>query len=576
MLFYDFEVFKHDWLVVIKDTTTEKTHTIVNDSDKLIKFYERHTDDIWIGYNSKHYDQYILKSIILGFSPQEMSNYIIEKGEPGWKFSKLISNVKLFNYDCMINPAYSLKQLEGFMGHDIRETTVPFDIPRKLTPEELEEVIFYCNHDVEQTMEVFIQQYSEFESVMLLIMAFNLPLNLIGKTQTQLAAMILEAKQQSHDDEFDLKIADTIKLHKYKHILDWYKDKRNLSYDKKLHIDVAGVPHIFAWGGLHGAVTNYMGEGVFINSDVGSFYPALMIEYDLLSRNVKDKKKYKQIRDKRLVFKAEKNPLQLPYKLVLNKTYGASKDKNNPLYDPRQANNVCVNGQLMLLDLIEHVESAIPGVELIQSNTDGVMFKLPNKDDIPKYMEVCNEWSKRTRMELEHDHIKKVIQKDVNNYMVVMEDGTVKSKGAYVKKLNPLDYDLPIINKAVREFFINNTPVEETINNCNELKEFQKIVKISSKFDGAFHNDKQLKQKVFRVFASRSRHDGALFKLKMMNPFKIANTSERCFIVNEDVTGVAVPRKLDRKWYIELANKRIYQFLGNDKKDRIRKIRGIV
>ena len=95
----------------------------------------------------------------------------------------------------------------------------------------------------------------------------------------------------------------------------------------KLKIEVAGVEHIFAWGGLHGALKNYIGEGIYINSDVGSYYPALMIEYGFLSRNVMNPADYKKIRDMRLVFKAEKNPLQLPYKIVLNSTYGASKDK---------------------------------------------------------------------------------------------------------------------------------------------------------------------------------------------------------------------------------------------------------
>ncbi|MBY6860764.1 hypothetical protein [Clostridium botulinum] len=559
MLFYDFEVFKHDWLVVIKDTTTEKTHVIVNDRDKLISFYNENINNIWIGYNSKHYDQWILKGLILGFDPKEINDFIIVSKEPGYKFSYLMNKVKLFNYDTMVNPLYSLKQLEGFMGNDIRETTVAFDIDRKLTDHELQEVIFYCNHDVEQTMEVFLHQYREFESHMSLITAFDLPLNYINKTKAQLSAVILEAKKVTRDDEFDITLVDTINITKYKNIVDWYKNPENLNYDKQLTIDVAGVSHIFAWGGLHGAKKNYIDEGIFINSDVGSYYPALMIEYDFLSRNVKNPEKYREIRDKRLVFKAEKNPLQQPYKIVLNSTYGASKDKYNPLYDPRQANNVCINGQLLLLDLIEHLE---PYFELVQSNTDGVMFKLKSKADIPKYKAICIEWEQRTRMTLEHDHIRKVIQKDVNNYMIVMDNGKIKSKGSYVKELNPIDYDLPIVNKAVKEYFINGTAPYDTVSCCTDIKEFQKIVKISSKFASAYHNDKELDGKVFRVFASRSSRDKSIYKIKNMNPFKIANTPERCFIVNADVNSLEIPRKLNKTWYISMAEKRINDYIG--------------
>jgi DNA polymerase elongation subunit (family B) len=87
--------------------------------------------------------------------------------------------------------------------------------------------------------------------------------------------------------------------------------------------------------------------------DVDSYYPALMIEYNFLSRNVLNPAKFKEIRDYRLVLKKNKDPRQLPYKIVLNGTYGAMKDKFNNLYDPKNANNVCVNGQLLLLDLIE-------------------------------------------------------------------------------------------------------------------------------------------------------------------------------------------------------------------------------
>lgn len=557
MLFYDFEVFEYDWLVVICDTDTEKTHVIVNNRDKLKWIYEKNVNNIWIGYNSKHYDQWILKGLLLDFNPKAINDFIIVEKQAGYKYSNMMNKVKLINYDCMVNPSFSLKQLEGFMGNDIRETTVRFDIDRKLTDKELEEVIFYCKHDVDQTMEVFLQQYSEFESHMSLITAFKLPLSYINKTKAQLSAIILKANKKVYNDEFDITIVDTLNIKKYKHIVDWYKDKNNLDYDKKLKIDVAGVEHIFAWGGLHGAKANYIGEGIYINSDVGSFYPALMIEYDFLSRNVENPMDYKKIRDMRLVFKAEKNPLQQPYKIVLNSTYGASKDKYNPLYDPLQANNVCINGQLMLLDLIEHLE---PHFELIQSNTDGVMFKLESKADIPLYMKICAAWSKRTRMSLEHDHIKKVIQKDVNNYIVVMEDGEVKSKGAFVKKLNPLDYDLPIINKAVKEYFISGTSPRETINNCKKLIEFQKVVKLSSKFDKAGHNNIELDGKVFRVFASKDPTDGTIYKHKVFTWFKVANTPEHCFIVNEDINNKRISRKLDRNWYIEVAEKRIKMF----------------
>ncbi|MGL5641082.1 MAG: hypothetical protein ACRDDM_02370, partial [Paraclostridium sp.] len=291
-----------------------------------------------------------------------------------------------------------------------------------------------------------------------------------------------------------------------------------------------------------------------------SYYPAMMIEYGFLSRSVHDPNKYKEIRDRRIVLKKAKNPLQGPYKIVINGTFGAQKDKYNPLYDPRQANNVCINGQLLLLDLIENVEAANK-FKLIQSNTDGVMFKLKEMRDLEILKSICSEWENRTRMTLEYDIFTKIYQKDVNNYITVEENGKFKSKGAYVKKLNNLDYDLPIVNKALVEYFINDAPIDDTILNCNKLKEFQKIVKLSNKYKHAIHNGEILKEKTLRVFASRRVNDDRVYKVKVDKPEKISNTPDKCFIINDDVNDMEVPRALNKKWYIEMAYKRLMDFM---------------
>ncbi len=558
MLFYDFEVFKHDWMVVIIDVYNSKRHIVVNDREQLLKIYEENKNNIWIGYNSRHYDQWILKGIICDFNPKEINDFIIVEGKGGYEFSSLLNKVELNNFDIMTS-MHSLKQLEGFMGNDIRESEVPFDIDRKLTEKELEEVINYCIHDVEQTMEVFLHRQEEFNSQLSLLKAFDLPMKFFNKTKAQLSAIILGASKRSYDDEFEISIPDTLDIKKYEHIVNWYKNPLNLDYKKTLEVEVMGVPHKFAWGGLHGAKEKYIDTGIFVNVDVASYYPALMIEYNYSSRSISDPNKYREIRDKRIELKKNKDPMQAPYKIVLNGTYGAMKDKYNPLYDPRQANNVCIAGQLLLLDLIEHVEAANK-FELIQSNTDGVMFKLKSMNDLELLKSICSEWENRTRMVLEYDIFTSIFQKDVNNYLTLEEDGSYKSKGAYVKKLNELDYDLPIVNKALKEYFINNIPVEVTINNCNDLKEFQKIVKVSSKYKHAIHNGKILKEKTLRVFASRATSDSEVFKTKGVTFEKIANTPDKCFIENGNVNNMKVPRKLNKKWYIEVATQRIRDF----------------
>lgn len=559
MLFYDFEVFIYDWLVVIIDTDTKSEHVFVNDTHGLIQFYDKHKSDIWIGYNSRHYDQYILKAIICGFRPQEINHYIIVQNKPGWQFYKDFWNIQLFNYDVMTNKFRSLKQLEGFQGHDIDESSVSFGILRELTSDEIQEVISYCRHDVHETMYIFKENISEFESELELLKMFKLPLKHISKTKAQLSAFILDAKQPTipRQDEFDFSFPSTMAIAKYTDVIKFYDANR--SYDKTLNIDVAGVPHTFAWGGLHGARDNYIGEGYFLNIDVASYYPALMIEYGYLSRNVKNPDKFREIRDTRLKYKAAKDKRQAPLKIVINGTYGAMKDKYNGLYDPLMANNVCIGGMMLLLDLIERVE---PYCTLIQSNTDGILIKLNHPDDYDLIDDICYEWEQRTKMELEFDEFVKVIQKDVNNYILIDADGNYKSKGACVKKLNKLDYDLPIVNEAVVNYFVKGIDPKETIYNCTELVKFQKIIKISGKYDHARHGNNLMHERVFRVFASTNKQDKPLRKVKNKIPEKIAYTPERAFIHNEDVTGVSIPNKLDREWYLDLAKKRISDFIG--------------
>lgn len=561
MVFYDFEVFQHDWLVVIYDMTNKKEHVIINDSNKLKDFYEEHKSDVWIGYNSRHYDQYILKGIICGFNPKEVSDWIVVDGKGGWQFSKLFMKIPLNNFDIMTT-FHGLKQLEGFMGEMIKESDVSFDIERKLTSEEIEDVVKYCRHDVQQTIKVFIKRKQEFESHMQLITTFHLPLYYISKTKVQLSAIILDAHKVERNDEFDIEFPDTLILEKYKDVLDWYKDEANRDYTKENVVEVAGIEHVFAWGGLHGAIPNYIEEGRFLNIDVASYYPALMIEYGWGSRNMSNPDKYREIRDTRIKLKNDKNPLQAPYKIVLNGTYGAMKDKFNNLYDPRQANNVCVGGQLLLLDLIEKLEGKC---KLIQSNTDGLIVKIDQNNE-NEILETCKAWENRTRMKLEYDYYSKMIQKDVNNYIIVNAEGNYKSKGSYVKKLDELDFDLPIVNKAVVDYFTKGVKVEETILNCKELKMFQNVVKVSSKYMYAMHGEEVLKEKCLRVFASKNLDDKGVFKLKEegKNPEKIAGTPHHCFILNEDINHARIPRRLDKNWYVELANKRILDFEGRN------------
>ena len=568
--FYDFEVFKHDWMVVVINPVAHDERVIINDADALTALYEEHKREIWVGYNNLHYDQFIFKGILCGFDPKAINDFIIVEGHKGWQYSSLLRKLYMVNYD-VFHPRTDrgLKTHEAYLGNDICETTVPFDIDRKLTDAEIAETVKYCRHDVEQTIEVFMQRKSEFDARMDLLKMFNLPLVYLGKTDAQLTAIILGAERPARprDDEFDIVPLPCLDLGPYDFIRSWYLDPANQDYSATLDFDIAGCPHKCAWGGLHGAIAQYAGEGYFINVDVESYYPAEMIAHELLSRNVQDPSKFKGIRDHRIELKHAKDPRQKALKLVVNGTYGASKDKFNALYDPRQANMVCVNGQLMLIDLMHKLVRDV-GAEIIQSNTDGVLIRMPDGFDggpdafYDRVDDVAYEWEHRTGMGLEFDEFTRVYQKDVNNYVLVAADGSMKTKGAYVKKLGPLDYDLAVVNKALVEYMVHGVPVEDTIMGDDDLIDYQRVVKVSGKYKYGVHGHERLTDRCFRVFASTRESDGMIGRVKAgkAKPEKFGNTSEHSFIDNGDVHGKKCPSHLDKAWYIQLAKIRLAQF----------------
>ena len=623
MIFYDFEVFKEDWLAVFIDVTRKTEQVIVNNPDELKALYEANTSNIWVGFNNRHYDQYIMKGILLGMNPKRINDWIILEKREGWQFSSVFNKVPMTNYDVMPNPPVGLKTMEGFLGSNIKETGVPFDINRKLTKAEIEETIKYCRHDVEQTIKIFLEKIDEFNAMHGIVQAFPnmVSLSNIGDSEARITAKVLGCVKQDFKDEFDYFFLPCLRLNKYKYVQDWFEEKKKEAlamdlqncdkYDKKLWYKsqnletvVAGIPHSFGFGGLHGAAdTPIHKTGQILHVDVNNYYPSMLIAWGLVTRaatndnyhlvyNTRKSMKAKQIAAAKSGKKAEaKNwkKAQLPYKKMLNALSGGMKDETNLAYDPRNNNCMCINGQLMLLDLIEHLE-AVPGFELIQSNTDGLIIWIPDTDEAFEMVDdICWEWEQRCSTDqcsilLELDNISEIYQKDVNNYLWVGADGSVERIGAYVKELSATDNDLPILNKALVEYMVHKTPVEQTINQCDDLIMFQKIVKLSEKYDWVEHEHcipvitktgkRVIKEvyeypekvkysyKSYRVFASNSQDDGRLLKRKKVKTKgeKFGNTPDHCFICNDDVCGVKTPQTLDKGWYIDLAKKRLKQF----------------
>lgn len=623
LIFYDFEVFKEDWLAVFIDVTQKTEQVIINNPDELKALYEANRSDIWVGFNNRHYDQYIMKGILLGLDSKRISDWIVIEKREGWQFSSVFNKIPMINYDVMPNPPVGLKTIEGFLGSNIKETGVSFDINRKLTQAEIEETIKYCRHDVEQTIKIFLEKIDEFNAMHGIIQAFPdmVSLSNIGDSEARITAKVLGCSKQQFDDEFDYFFLPCLRLQKYKYVQDWFEEKKKeaLSMDlqncdkyykklwyksQSLDTVVAGIPHTFGFGGLHGAPSAPIHKsGQILHVDVNNYYGSLLIAWGLVTRAAtndnytKVYKTRKALKEEQVAAaeagnKAEAKRLkkrQLPYKKMVNALSGAMKDETNPAYDPRNNNCMCINGQLMLLDLIEHLE-VIPGFELIQSNTDGLIIWIPDTDEAFEMVDdICWEWEQRCSTDqcsilLELDNISEIYQKDVNNYLWVETDGSVERIGTYVKELSATDNDLPILNKALVDYMVHKIPVEQTINQCDDLMMFQKIVKLSDKYDWVEHEHctpiiikkgvrvirevyeypekVKYSYKSYRVFASNNQNDGRLLKRKRVKAKgeKFGNTPDHCFICNDDVCEVKVPKNIDKSWYIDLAKKRLKQF----------------
>lgn len=595
---YDCEVFSHDWIVVFKDKETGIFTVVHNDNEALRSCISE--DAIYIGFNSKHYDQYIIKGICADFSPQELkqlNDYIIN-GNQGWQYPLLNGFYFSFNNVDIrddTQQGLSLKAIEGHMGISIQETEVDFNLDRPLTQEELDQTIFYCKHDVDATEKLTdIRKDYLKNKINLGRMAGLTDTKAMAMTNGKLTAAMLKATAQKHDDERQYVYPDNLRREYIpQEVFDFFDRMYdpNISdaeyFKSKLEISVGECPVTIGFGGIHGAIPNYFWseqedpEEAIRNKDVGSYYPHLCTINGYTSRNIPSPQVYENVLESRMKAKAAGDIATAnALKLVCNTTYGCLLNQYNDLYDPLMGRSVCISGQLYLLELARHCYQDIPGLKIVQLNTDGIMVQC-RKEYLSQLDEICDEWQSRTGFELETDSVIKIAQKDVNNYVEIQEGGKAKAKGGYlVKGISTvgafnINNSCCIVATALKEYFVNGTPVEETIENCNDIFQFQIIAKAGAKYKEAYHvvgDRKEQVQKVNRVYATADTRYGKLFKVKAEDDTtaKIESLPEHCIIDNDNQLTI---NDVDKTFYIEMARKRVNDFMGikPEKKSRRKK-----
>lgn len=224
-----------------------------------------------------------------------------------------------------------------------------------------------------------------------------------------------------------------------------------------IHTVVNGFRFDFGAGGIHGSLHNTVivpkPGWILRDSDVASYYPNLSIANDFfplhLTRVFCDV--YREIYEQRKTYKkgsAENNML----KLALNGVYGKSNDKHSPFYDPQYTMSITINGQLLLCMLAEQLMK-IPGLELVQINTDGLTYLCP--EQYISHADAINKWWEQlTKLELEHVEYIKMAIKDVNNYLAVTKpyvDKVGVLQPPKIKRIGAYAYERAAENDGTRE-----------------------------------------------------------------------------------------------------------------------------
>jgi hypothetical protein len=271
---YDTEVFSHDFIVVFKNKSTGEHTVFHNDNESVRDFINEYS--IYCGFNSKSYDQYIIKAICAGFSPEEVkqvNDWIIGGGQ-GWQCPMLDGVFFRFNnVDIMddMQMGLSLKAIEGHLGLSIEETEVDFNLDRPLTPEEVALTIKYCIHDVDCTEHLTDLREDYLKNKIYLGSLKGLDeVKALSMTNAKLTALYVDAHntltvEEMGADERRYKYPRNL-LREYipDEVFDFFNRLYNANipdeelFKSKLNIKVGECPVTLGFGGIHGAIPNFI------------------------------------------------------------------------------------------------------------------------------------------------------------------------------------------------------------------------------------------------------------------------------------------------------------------------------
>ena len=603
MRFFDFEVTPNWWLCVfgdlpenneitedIKDSFVVINSDIPNARDKLMSMF-REEGYVLTGYNIKGYDLVIANGIYQGFSPSQIKilNDIIINPGCAWSTKEHI-RLQPFTKKRLAGICYqdllddndgSLKEKEAILGLNIMESSVDFN-KEDLTDEDKADMTYYCKHDVYASMYYYLNVMLGYvKNKLILGKKFNIPeRECYACTNARLVSKALGAKRSSFADaeKVEIELPSKIKQYCYDNLPSSLIDKIRTDKDA-FEMKLFDNQVSFGNGGIHSVYANNLyvesnDEWMLMNVDASSYYPSMLIQFDCLSRAVHNPKVFKDIFDERIRLKhkkdrtPEENDSQQANKLVLNTTYGASGNKYLDLYDPHMCTRCCRVGQIFLAALASKLIRYVPGLKIIQTNTDGILVYVRRKD-LPIVRRLEEEWSTISGIIMEEDLVDKIWQRDVNNYLMIKEGGEVKRKGLWLMDtwtkpgyflISPLT--AYVSQKAVIKYYTEGKDILESIVENRNLMDFAITCKKGPTYRGVVQRfadgTEQELYKCNRVYASKDASLGQIYKYKMykgnISYARMPSIPEHCRLINNDLSTYdfdEIKKDLDYMYYIQ-------------------------
>ena len=511
-----------------------------NELDGFINFLNSHSDYYFVGYNNIGFDAQVIEWIYRNYESWhnlenlEICKIISQKAQdiihdrnynvfPEYRESdfsfKQIDLFKINHYDNK-NRMVSLKRLEFEMDLENIEEMPIHHLKENMSKEDIEETDSYCKNDVIATYEFYKVTTGQTEHP---LYKENDQLELRKNIEEEFGISCLNYSDSKIGDEIIKKYYCEEKGIKYqelpkkgtfrkyiavknciapyvtfrtKELNAFLKRIRQINLgmkdDFKEKIVFYGNTYSFMKGGLHSEnrpeIFEADNEYEIIDWDVSSMYPATIINNGRYPAHLGKEflSGYKKMFEKRLHLKPlAKNDKKIAgivgaLKLAVNSAYGKTSDMQSWLYDRLVTMFTTITGELSLMMLIEKYE--LSGIHVISANTDGVTVKI-KKTHIDKMHEINKWWCETTQYELERTDYSKIIFSTVNDYLAIKTDGKLKFKGDFL-----IDFELhknksaKIVPIALKKYFVDGIPVEETIKNHKNIYDFAIRQKASKDF----------------------------------------------------------------------------------------------